>query len=150
MEATHVRVTNGNDFPIDDRFDGVPYVFEPGKERMIPVLAAALFFGLPVDDNGVVDIEVGEDGSIVGNGEHVKRRWGWNNINRMKDEDLGEAVERAKAKAALQWSKIRLVPVLMALREVPAGAVGDLPEPRASASEGETVEMAPPRGKMKA
>src|SRR6266404_2061188 len=121
MEATHVRVTNGNDFPIDDRFDGVPYIFEPGKERMVPIHAAALFFGLPTDDDGVVHITLRDDETIEGNGEHVKRRWGWNNITRLKDEDLGEAVERAKVKADARWAKIRLVPVMMALREVPAG-----------------------------
>lgn len=41
----HVRVMNRNDFPINDMYDSVPYVFEPNLPISIPVDAAAHIFG---------------------------------------------------------------------------------------------------------
>ena len=152
MEATHVRVTNSNDFNIDDRFDGAYYLFATGKERLVPIHAAALFFGFPVDGDGRVTLTVDEDGTAQADWEHVKRRYGWNNIIRLKDEDLGQAVQRAKEAAAVWVTKIRIEPIMMAMTIVPAGTSGDLPAPRDGATEqGETVEPAlNMRGKMKA
>jgi len=40
-----VRVTNKNEFVIRDRFDGVPFTFEPGKSVTIPPDAANHIFG---------------------------------------------------------------------------------------------------------
>jgi len=45
-----IRVTNKNDFPITDMYDGVPYLFAPNKPISIPVAAASHFFAWPTDD----------------------------------------------------------------------------------------------------
>lgn len=151
MNATHLRIHNANDFPIDDRHDGVPYVFHPGKDRLIPVLAGALIFGWRVDDNGNVDIPVNAEGNAEADWEHVKRRWGWNNVFRLKDEEMHDAVMRSNKLAADRCALIRIEPVMMALREVPGGT--ELPAPRDGAvgpvDEGEP-ETPAPRRRMKA
>ena len=38
--AVHLRITNNNDFTIEDRYDGVPYIFEAGKTLTVPPEAA--------------------------------------------------------------------------------------------------------------
>ena len=58
MNVTHARITNLNDFTIEDRHDGVPYKFEPKKTITVPLEAAALFFGMPVDQDGSVTFTV--------------------------------------------------------------------------------------------
>ena len=133
MEATHIRVQNGNEFDIEDRYDGVLYVFEAGKtSRPVPILAAALFFGLPVDEDGIVQVATDEYGKVRGEPGYIMRRYGWSNIVRERDEDLTSAVDRAKRNAFKWYSELRLAPLSMALREVPLdGKSGDeLPPPR--------------------
>lgn len=62
----NVRVTNANDFVIEDRFDGVPYRFEPKKPLSIPLDAAFHIFGwFP----GAKPEEVAR---------HIQKRLGWN------------------------------------------------------------------------
>jgi hypothetical protein len=46
---TNLRVTNMNDFVITDRFDGVPFVFEPKKPVKLPADAALHIFGWTPD-----------------------------------------------------------------------------------------------------
>jgi hypothetical protein len=60
-----IRVTNGNDFPITDMYDGVPYLFAPGKPISIPVAAAQHFFAWPTDDPKLFSM-------------WVSKRHGWN------------------------------------------------------------------------
>jgi len=43
--AVHLRIVNGNDFTIEDRYDGVPYIFEAGKTLTVPPEAALHIFG---------------------------------------------------------------------------------------------------------
>lgn len=63
---TSLKVTNHNDFAIEDRFDGVPYLFEPGRAISVPADAALHMLGWYPG--------VGMD--AVKN--HVCKRWGWN------------------------------------------------------------------------
>lgn len=63
---TNVKVTNGNDFPISDRYDGVPYVFAPGETITIPGDAAFHILGW----------HPGANREDLFN--HVCQRWGWN------------------------------------------------------------------------
>jgi hypothetical protein len=64
--AVHLRVTNNNDFEINDRYDGVPYSFEAGKALTVPPEAALHIFGWqPGADPRLIEI-------------HVTKRWGWN------------------------------------------------------------------------
>ena len=64
--SVHLRVTNNNDFQIDDRFDGVPYIFEANKSLTVQPEPALHIFGW----------QPGTDPKIIFN--HVSRRWGWN------------------------------------------------------------------------
>lgn len=123
-QPTHIRVTNNNDFTIDDRFDGILYEFETGKAKLVPIYAAALFFGLSVDDDGNVT-------SAAPNWDYVQRRWGWNAVTRRKDEEMADAVNRTNTTARERCAKITLEPVVMALREVQAQQEqAELPPPR--------------------
>jgi hypothetical protein len=61
-----LKVTNHNEFAIEDRFDGVPYRFEPEKATSVPSDAALHMLGW----------YPGVDMMVVKN--HVTKRWGWN------------------------------------------------------------------------
>lgn len=145
MSATHIRVSNENAFLIEDRYDGIVYSFEPGKQKLIPILAAALFFGMRVSDDErglVVDYSLTGSGDVAVDWRYVQRRWGWNTIQNKPGEDLAQAVTRTQAEADKRCNKMRLTPVTLALREVQQGSVPEtLPPPR----EGDD---APHRGKM--
>jgi len=129
---THVRVVNHNDFVIEERFDGVLYAFEPEKSRLVPLEAASLIFGIPLDEDGNI-------GPVVLNRQHVERRWGWNTVVAKKDEDGPVAFERVKALADERISKIEIEAVSMALREVRQDEPEGLPPPRDGAGS-ETLE----------
>lgn len=65
-QIMNVKIVNRNDFPISDRFDGVPYVFESNHPVSVPIDAANHIFGwFP-----------GVDPEIVK--RHVQKRFGWN------------------------------------------------------------------------
>ena len=86
-----IRVTNGNPFPITDMFDGVPYVFHPGKPLSIPVAAAQHFFAWPSDDPKVT-------------GLWISKRLGWNTKDDIARQDDGRMrwqhwVEKIKLEA---------------------------------------------------
>jgi hypothetical protein len=126
-QPTHIRVMNGNDFLIDDRFDGILYEFLPGdqKGKLVPIMAASLFFGFALDENGNVS-----EAGCAPNWDYVQRRWGWNCVTRRKDEEMADAVIRTNTTAKERCAKIKLEPVVMALREVQAEESGELPPPR--------------------
>ena len=69
----YVKVKNNNDFPLKDRFDGIPFTFGAGKTETIPADAAAHFFG-------IVD---GADPEEIHN--HICRRYGWNHPKYMEN-----------------------------------------------------------------
>jgi hypothetical protein len=58
-----LEVTNRNDFPIHDMFNGVPHVFPSGQTVEISTDAAAHFFGWPGED---------ADRAL-----HMAKRYGW-------------------------------------------------------------------------
>ena len=122
MTATHARVTNGNDFPIEDRYDGIPVTFEPGVPKVVGLEAAALFFGFPVDDEGNVTFAV--------DWGYFARRHGWTNMVPRKDEPLNDMFQRITASSAEKCSKVKVEPVAYTLREVVQGEE-ELPPPRA-------------------
>jgi hypothetical protein len=41
----YVRVTNTSDAPIEGMYDGVPYLFQPGKSEDVPSIVASHIFG---------------------------------------------------------------------------------------------------------
>lgn len=63
-QIQRVRVVNRNDFTINDRFDGVPVVFEPNKTVDLPLEVAEHIFHYPGDTEDMY--------------RHMARRWGWN------------------------------------------------------------------------
>lgn len=79
MSQFFVRVTNQNDFTIDDRFDGTHYVFETGKKVSVPFDAACHIFGIEHPE------QVKEDKDQLLN--FVSRRWGWNTPEIIKDKE---------------------------------------------------------------
>lgn len=113
MTATHARVTNSNDFEIDDRYDGVPVIFKPGEAKVIPLEAAALFFGMPVDEDGNV--------TPAPDWGYFARRQGWTNMEPMKDERTNDMFARVTKESAEKCSKMRVEMVEYTLREVVAG-----------------------------
>lgn len=87
-----IRITNRNDFAIEDMFDGVPYKFLPNTPLSIPPEAAAHFFAWPSDDAQLVRL-------------WIAKRLGWNT---MRD------IER-QADGRMRWEhwvdKIEVQPV---------------------------------------
>jgi hypothetical protein len=65
-EIMAIRVINSNDFAISDRFDGVPYVFEPNHATAVPIDAAFHIFGWHRE----------VDPAYMKN--YVMKRFGWN------------------------------------------------------------------------
>lgn len=101
-----LKVTNHNDFTIEDRFDGVPYIFEPEKATSVPADAALHMLGwFP-----------GVDLMVVKN--HITKRWGWNT------PDL-------TGKAAGYFANLALKPVSYKIVEVPEEVteIEELPNP---------------------
>lgn len=140
MAITHARVTNNNDFPISDMYDGVPLVFEPGKPQRIPLAAAVLFFDMPVDVEGKVTWQ------INGNSwAHFSRRQGWTNIEPQQTphgmESVSGAYQRVTKQAAEWCAKIKVDPVRMISVETTEEET--LPEPRDTAISG-NVTLPPP------
>ncbi len=91
----HVMVVNHNDFPISDRFDGVPYIFEQDKPLSIPIDAANHIFGW----------YPGVDQEIVR--RHVQKRLGWNTPDMVKEG----AHNRFFNKIELRPISYRMVPI---------------------------------------
>jgi hypothetical protein len=103
-----LKVTNHNDFAIEDRFDGVPYLFEPDRATSVPSDAALHMLGW----------YPGVDMLIVKN--HIQKRWGWNT------PDLVASKQNEKYFAALSFK-----PVQYRIVEVPEEVteIDDLPNP---------------------
>ena len=59
-----LRVVNHNDFPIQDRYDGVPLVFPPNESIDISLEAARHILGYPAERD-LMNL-------------HMAKRWGWN------------------------------------------------------------------------
>jgi len=113
-----VRVTNTNDFKIVDRFDGVPYEFEPGKGLAIPLDAAYHIFGW---SHGATDEQVFA---------HTQRRFGWNTpamIDANRDRRF--------------FSKLKIEPVVYRMVEVK-------PDDQPELTEQTNVDVLPPPKKV--
>ena len=142
MSITNARVTNRNEFPIDDRYDGIPYLFAPNKPVVIPLDAAAAIFGMPVDSDGVVD--------FAPDPAYMARRWGWNVLEKREEKELTSvAMERLTRETAAKIANISVEAVSHALREVRVEE--GLPPPRTGAVEipnSDTPESEVQRGTM--
>ena len=96
FRAMLVKVTNGNDFALNDMYDGVQYVLEPGKETKMPAEAANHILGWT------------EGGSRRDMFLHTQKRWGWNT------KEWSDKAERF-------FDKIRITHASFKLVEVPEG-----------------------------
>lgn len=67
----YIKVTNKNEFPIKDSYDGIEYVMmpAPAQPTSLPFHVAAHFFGL----NTPEDIEAKDKINYF-----IMKRWGWN------------------------------------------------------------------------
>lgn len=74
-DSFQVKVINHNDFDLEDRYDGVPYVVKANGKLNIPYEAACHIFGVDFapDEAGQVDANLRKN--IF---QHLERRWGWN------------------------------------------------------------------------
>lgn len=72
LEMVSVRVTNGNDFSIEDRHDGVPYKFSAGQALVIPGEAAWHILGWRP---GISREEIFN---------YITQRWGWNTADMLR------------------------------------------------------------------
>jgi hypothetical protein len=128
VNVTHARVTNHNEFPIDDRYDGIPYVFKPGIALTIPLDAAAAIFGMPVDDDGIV--------TFAPDTAYMARRWGWNVLEKRDEKELTSvAMERLIRETSAKIANIKVEQVSYILREV--STEENLPPPRETAMQGD-------------
>jgi hypothetical protein len=59
----------------------------------------------------------------------MQRRWGWNTVERQKDEEMAHAVKRVNARARKCSDNIAIEPVIMSLREVRTAAELLAPRP---------------------
>lgn len=78
MAQFYVKVTNNNDFDLDDHFDGRRYEFPTGKSVSIPFDAACHIFGVEHPD------QLKDKDKLL---THVCRRWGWNTKEMIKDKE---------------------------------------------------------------
>lgn len=71
MAQVYVKVTNRNDFPIKDSYDGIEYVMmpSPAKPTTLPLHVACHFFGISSPD------DIHDTAKI---NYYIKKRWGWN------------------------------------------------------------------------
>lgn len=102
----NVKVINRNDFPITDRFDGVPYVFPPNTPVSIPIDAAHHIFGW----------HQGVDMMLVQ--RHVQKRLGWNTPDMEKD-----------GRASRFFENLEIAPILYRMVEVEVDAEGEVVSP---------------------
>jgi hypothetical protein len=101
-QIMQVRVTNGNAFDINDRFDGVPYNFPKMTPVDIPVDAAHHIFGwFDGIDRDAMRL-------------HCQRRFGWNTPERITD-----------GSASLFFDQLHIAPIRFRLVQV----AEDDPEP---------------------
>lgn len=96
-----VRIINRNDFRIVDRFNGVRYVFEPGKPLQVSPAVAGHVFGFKPWDGCDTDEKV-EEAMI----RYAAKRHGWNRVALDNDPD-GIELKLARER----FAKIDIEPV---------------------------------------
>lgn len=74
-QGMQIRITNTNNFPIEERFDGILYDFKPGVAVNMPYHAASHVFG--------IDFSQGIDRERIFT--HIQKRWGWNRTTELKE-----------------------------------------------------------------
>lgn len=85
-----VKVTNGNEFTIKERYDSVDYLFPPGKPVRVPLAVASHCFGYRpwYTDDRVAQTDGFEDAADA-NWQSMRnycvKRQGWNTERLVKD-----------------------------------------------------------------
>lgn len=107
-QVMNVKVVNRNDFPICDRFDGVPYTFEQNHPVSVPIDAANHIFGwFP-----------GVDPEIVK--RHCQKRFGWNTPEMVKENQHNRF-----------FGNIQITPILYRMVAVEVDDEGEINSPAA-------------------
>jgi hypothetical protein len=92
----YIRVVNRNPFPIYDRYDGIQYAFPPLEKVTVPVDVATHIFGYKPDAS--------EDDMF----RHVQRRFGWNSLAMVQNEQ-----------DRMYFDNLDIKPIIYELVEVP-------------------------------
>ena|SRR5579862_8037536 len=118
-DSFNVKVTNKNDFDIEDRFDGIPYRMPAKKAVNIPYEAACHIFGVDFlpDDSAAIDLD-----AIY---RHLQRRWGWN-LPRDKDAPASK-----DPRAIFDNMEFKVVALSLVEKDVSTGTK-PMPDPRES------------------
>jgi hypothetical protein len=110
----HIKVTNKNDFPIEDRFDGIPYLIPAMGDCKIPYEAACHIFGVRFKAEPGHNLPADFREQMF---RHVQRRWGWNRK---------EVIEKSR-----EWfGRIETKLITLRLVEADPAEKEALPEPR--------------------
>ena len=76
-----IKVTNGNDFTIIDHFEGLAYIFAPGKAVNVPIEVMHHIFGIEFPaDEALMKTPAFRDQLF----NSVAKRWGWNSHDEEK------------------------------------------------------------------
>lgn len=121
MAVYQVKVSNKNDFDLEDRYDGVPYVIPARGALSIPYDAACHIFGFDFNPQGGIDRE-----AIF---RHLSKRWGW---NRSYLKDKTTSAHKIRNQARDDFDKIGFEVISMTMVEKTVSSDG-LAVPRASA-----------------
>lgn len=93
-----VFVTNKNDFPHVDRYNGKDYVFEPGHKQMVPHDAAAHMFGFGRIDKTENLVRLGWANRLDDEGVKWLAKFVFTDAKVVEDDEMTVAEEGAAAR----------------------------------------------------
>lgn len=131
MQTHKIKVINNNTMPFTDRYDGIPYRFnpcagDPKKGVTLELNAATHIFGVdfPPDAAACADPDFRERIWDV-----LLRRWGWSVPDqRQRIEDRDDVAKMAANRE--KFDNIEFRPVIFQITEVITGGDDALEEPR--------------------
>lgn len=130
-----VKVTNQNDFTLEDRANGNLYRIEPGKSVNIPYADACHIFGVDFAPGEGGKVDPGQRDAIF---SHLQRRWGWNRKRPVNPDD--DKSERNTKYAVEAFKKITFTLIAMQIVERVVVAEEQLKKPRAARGDKKTQD----------
>lgn len=116
-----VEVTNGLEFPIEDRFDGIPIIIPPGGKITLNPAQAMHCFGYP--------------GEFADMARHMAKRYGWQGREYLKHNEKREPIyHEMAAKVVFEPIFYDLVPRRRGNDPIPADTGDDATDPAPQAN----------------